>query len=67
MRDLSPDEEAFLKEGVSQYLPAVRALGGFVDYWTKSYGNWYDLHENVVMVTDAAVRSTDFVCLLCVT
>jgi hypothetical protein len=55
MRDLSPDEEAFLKEGVSQYLPAVRALGDFVEYCT-------DAIRETIRPYDERLRSLGLVC-----
>jgi hypothetical protein len=57
MRDLSPDEEAFLKEGVSQYLPAVRALGDFVNYCT-------DAIRETIRPYDERLRSLGLVCSL---
>jgi hypothetical protein len=55
MRDLSPDEEAFLKEGVSQYLPAVRALGDFVEYCT-------DAIRETIRPYDERLRALGLVC-----
>ena len=34
-------------------------LGGFIDYWTKGYGDDLDLHENNNLVTNATELSTD--------
>ena len=32
---------------------------GFVDYWTKSYGEYHDLHNGTELITDLAELSTE--------
>eukprot|EP00595_Chromulina_sp_UTEXLB2642_P000323 CAMPEP_0196761698 /NCGR_PEP_ID=MMETSP1095-20130614/1002_1 /TAXON_ID=96789 ORGANISM="Chromulina nebulosa, Strain UTEXLB2642" /NCGR_SAMPLE_ID=MMETSP1095 /ASSEMBLY_ACC=CAM_ASM_000446 /LENGTH=1008 /DNA_ID=CAMNT_0042111583 /DNA_START=472 /DNA_END=3501 /DNA_ORIENTATION=- len=51
----------------TSHLPSSRGfdyyygyLNGFVDYWTKEYGGYLDLHENTELVTDDDEISSDY-------